>query len=447
MRVLRTSSKVLLPGSATVIFLLLLFPRSSSGQLPASNTVPNLEGLPVRSITIHGLEKMDGDVVRRRLELSVGSPYSSDTARRDERAITGLMTFWSVRIQVSGYPDRSRPQSVEVAIHIDERFAWFAAPQINWSPEEGWSYGFDLAYLNVARRGHQLFFSLLTGGARYLKVSFQNPWNGSNHQSFDFEGTAVHIRNNLYNFNESGERFNLEMGRWYGRNGRGIAGISYRRVVGANPAYSSTPGARFHDRLHSIWLYLGRNSTDPWGYPRIGTITGIRIERYGGFLGGNISGSALRATVINRRIIKGDWVSAGMMTLDGMWGEQPFWKLLTLGGANSVRGYPLGHYLVTRRWEVSGELQWYVVPMHVISLGKLGDQIVGVSLAVFLDAGGGNGIRRGPGESPWPDRTPTLISTGVGCYFHNALLGMIRIEVAWPEDGPRHSIFGLGIKF
>ena len=447
MRLLRTSSKALLPGSATLIILLLLFPRSSSAQLPASNPDQNLEGLPVRSIAIHGLEKMEEDVVRRRLELAVGSPYRSDTARRDERAITGLMTFWSVRIRASGYPDRSQPNSVDVEIIIDERFAWFAAPQINWTPEEEWSYGLDLAYLNVARKGHQLFLSLLTGGARYLKVSFQNPWNGSDHQSFDIEGSSVRVRNNLYKFDESGERFDFQMGRWYGRNGRGIAGVSYRRVVGVYPGYSSNPGAGFHDRLHSIWLYLGRNTTDTWDYPRIGTITGIRIERYGGFLGGNISGSALRATAISRRTIAGDCVLAGMMTLDGMWGEQPFWNLLTLGGANSVRGYPLGHYLVSRRWEVSGELQWYVVPMHIISLGKLGDQIVGVSLAAFLDAGGGNGIRRGQEEGPWPDRTPTLYSTGVGCYFHNALLGRIRIEIAWPEDGPRRSILGLGVKF
>jgi hemolysin activation/secretion protein len=145
--------------------------------------------------------------------------------------------------------------------------------------------------------------------------------------------------------------------------------------------------------------------------------------------------------------LSGKWVVAGLAVMNSSWGEVPFWRLFTLGGANSLRGYPLGHYLVTRRWELSGELQWYAIPMHIVELGSLGDQILGLSLSLFVDAGAGTGTRRGPVPGPWPDGTPTLMSGGLGCYLHNALLGTIRIEFAWPEYGPRQFIIGLGTKF
>lgn len=419
----------------------------SFGQASDARLRSGLEGLPIRTITIHGLENMDEDVVRRRLQLTVDKPYHVTTARRDERVITGLMTFWSVRIHAAGVPAGPNPRTVEVHIHIVERFAWFAAPQITWSPEEEWSYGLYGGHLNLARRGHRLYLSGLTGGVRYLMVSLHNPWNGPNHESFEIDVSNVRIRNNLYDLKESGERLSLKLGRWFGRTGRGQIGLLYRRVEGTYPWYAAFPGLHFHDRLHMFWFFLGRDTSDPWGYPRIGQTVGVRLEQNGGLLGGDLSGGAVRVSISRRDRISGNWILAGLVTHDSRWGDIPFWRLLTLGGANSLRGYPLGNYLVTRRWEITGELQWYAVPMHIVPMGILGDQIVGISLSLFVDAGAGSGVLRSLEPQPWSDRTPTLASGGVGCYFHNALFGTIRIEMAWPEHGPRQFIFGLGTKF
>lgn len=440
------SATGLLPMVAAL--LLLLIPDRSMAQSAPYQQSPRLEGLPIQSITIHGLENLEEDVVRRRLELTVGAPFSHETARRDERAITGLMLFWSVRIVAVGAPAGYEPRAVEVHVNLEERFALFAAPQMDWSPEEGWSCGAFGGHLNLARRGHRFYISGMAGGAGHLEAVIHNPWNGPHHESFAIRGTAVRIRNRLYNSKESGERLSLELGRWFGRTGRGKIGLLYRAVEGKTPSwYAPAPETPFRHRMHLLRLTLGHDTTDPWGHPRLGLSTVIRLEQYGGPLGGDFKGGAVRARAIRRQLIVGDLVLASLFTLDTEWGDIPFWRLLTVGGPNSIRGYPLGEYLVDRRWEITGELQWYVVPMQIVPMGVLGDQIMGISLSLFTDGGAGGGVRRSSQPEPRDDRTPTLVSWGAGCYFHNALFGTLRVELAWPERGHRRFIFGLGTKF
>jgi len=407
----------------------------------------SLEGLPVRSISLHGLRTMDEDVVRRRMDLRVEGRWLRETARRDERAITGLMIFWSVRIEAVGFPEDEPPVAVDVHLHLEEHIGWFLVPQLYWTPEEIWSYGLAAGHFNLAHRGHWLYLSAVTGGARYLGASVRNSWNGRHHESFSIGGSAVSINNRLLEFDEGGERFHYRFGRWFGRSGRAEAALEYRRVEGLMPHWTdiSVAGTHFQDRVVMTRVTLGVDTSDPWAFPRVGQQASIMLEQYVEALGGTLTGGKARG-VASRSIMLGrQFVIAGYGLFETQWGDIPFWRLLALGGMNSVRGYDLGAWLVNRRWEASGEFRWYVVPMRVIDTGFLGDQIVGISLSLFADAGAGSGIRRGSGTLL--GRTPTLRSIGAGIYLHNALLGTLRLEIAWPDGAERHWGFGLGMKF
>lgn len=412
------------------------------GQEPDRASV--LEGLPIASIAVEGLVHLDEDVILRRLDLRVGAPYRSDVARRDERAVSALAIFWLVRITPLPLPDESTPTAVAVVVEARERFAWFLMPQVSWTPEEEWSYGLAGGHLSVGGRGHRLYITALTGGARYLSVSLSNPWNGPNHQSFAIGGAVVRISNQLYDFHEAGERITGELGRWFGAGGRGRIGVRYQRVEADQPGITLSSPAE--DRLHAIWGSLGWDGTDPWAYPRLGRIATLRVEGFGGFLGGDLSGSTLTAGFTTHETVGGDWVLALLGLAEARYGDVPFWRLLPIGGPNSVRGYPLGHYLARRRWEAAAELQWYAVPMRSHDLGSLGEQILGISLSVFADLGAGFDVARGPGVGPWSTDTPVLRTLGVGATFHNAAFGNLRLEAAWADDGGRRLIFRLGNK-
>lgn len=413
----------------------LLFPGRAAAQQEKSH-----EGLPVSEVVLHGLETVDRDVVLRRMELRRGRRFRLRTARRDERAITALGFFWSVRVE----PEDPPADSVRVHVQLKERFAWFAVPQLEWMPEEGWSYGLTGGHLNLWGRGHRLFLSALTGGARYLSLSLSNPWNGTHHESFRIGGATVRIQNRLYDFVERGIRFNGELGRWFGEHGRGRIGFQYRVVRPDREGITFTGASE--DRYQGVWMYLGLDTTDPWAFPRLGWSGGLRIEGSGGPLGGHIHGGAVEADLVRRSALdRADrFVAAARLRAGTQWGDVPYWRLLALGGPNGVRGYPLGAWLVDERWEASAELRWYVMPMQIQEMGVLGDQIVGISLALFTDTGAGSGVRRVP-EGLWvTDRTPRLGSWGAGIRFHNALFGTARLEVAWSDRGGRQLFLALG---
>jgi outer membrane protein assembly factor BamA len=408
---------------------------------------PRLVGLPVRTVVIHGLESMDEEVVRRRLELRTGGRWDPVTARRDERAVTGLMIFWSVRITAMPFPADGRPEAVEVHLHLEERIGWFVLPQLFWTPAESWSYGLYAGHFNFARRGHWAYLSAVTGGARYLGARLRNSWNGPHHESFSLGGAIFDNRNRLLDFDEQGERFHYRVGRWFGRRGRAEAAFEYRRLSGMAPSWlpAGAAGAFFEDRLVLVRATLGSDTSDPWAVPRLGRWMTFVVEKGIGLLGGTVEGDRIVATAVTASSLGNRLVVSGMGMLDIQSGDIPFWRALNLGGMNSVRGYHLGAWLVNRRWEVSGEVRWFAMPMRRLEAGLLGDQIVGISLACFADAGLGYGIRRGP--DLMADRTPLLYSAGTGLYLHNALLGTLRLEIAWPAGaGPRWG-FGLGTRF
>jgi outer membrane protein assembly factor BamA len=390
---------------------------------------------------------MDEEVVLRRLELRPGSRWSAERARRDERAVTGLMIFWSVRITASRFPQEGEPDAVDVHLYLEERIGWFILPQLYWTPEESWSYGVAAGHFNVARRGHSFYLSAVTGGARYLSASLRNSWNGPHHESFSIGGSVVDIRNRLLNFDERGERFHYRLGRWFGRHGRAEAAIQYRHVSGLGPAWlpPGLAGTSFEDRMVALRLTLGTDTSDPWAVPRRGRWSSITLEQCADFLGGTFSGGRVRGMAVRSLGLGPRTTLAAYSLVISQWGEIPFWRTITLGGMNSVRGFGLGNWLVDHRWEFSGEFRWYFLPMRILDLGPLGDQIVGASFTLFTDAGIGHGIRRGPG--PADGRTPFLLSGGAGLYLLNALFGTLRLEVAWPEgSGPRWGL-GLGTKF
>ncbi|MFC1627864.1 BamA/TamA family outer membrane protein [Gemmatimonadota bacterium] len=429
-----------------LFFGLILTPAALGAQV-SDDPGTSLEGLPVRTITVHGLRTMEEDVVRRRMDLHVEGRWLMETARRDERAITGLMIFWSVRIEAIGFPQDVPPVAVDVHLHLDEHIGWFLVPQLYWTPEESWSYGLAAGHFNLARRGHWLYLSAVTGGARFISASVSNSWNGRHHESFSMGGSAVSINNRLLDFDEGGERFHYRFGRWFGRGVRAEAAFEYRLVEGLMPSWTdiTVAGTPFQNRMMLSRITLGIDTSDPWAFPRVGRRASITIEQSVEALGGTLTGGRARGVVSNSIMLDEQFVIAGYGLIESQWGDIPFWRLLSLGGMNSVRGYDLGTWLVNRRWEASGEFRWYIIPMRVIDTGFLGDQIVGISLALFADAGAGSGIRRGAGVPM--GLTPTLRSIGAGIYLHNALLGTLRMEVAWPDGARRHWGFGLGLKF
>jgi outer membrane protein assembly factor BamA len=432
------------PVPILALLLTLLSPALVRAQPDSTGTAVQLEGLPVVRVTLTGLEHLDEEVVLRRLTLRVGQPWHTRTARRDEYAVAALALFWSVHIRPEPEPAAGTPDGVTVRVVVEERFPWFVLPQITWSPEEGWSGGAAGGHLNVLRRGHRLYTTLLTGGTRYASLSLSNPWNGEHHERFHVGGALLRSDNRLFGFTERGERLNGEWGRWLGQAGRLGLGLGYQRVRSDKPGF--TVGEDADDRLHNGWLTLGFDTADPWAWPHLGTSGSIYMEGSGGGLGGDIH-DRTQALRLDTHLRLGDrWVLAALAGLDRRRGVDAFWRLLTLGGPFSVRGYPLGYYLVTERREAAVELQWYLSPMQAHPVPGLGEPIAGITLGLFADLGRGYGIQRAPADAALTGPTPLLFSGGLSLVFDSADLGRFAIEYARPRGERARWLFRLGTR-
>jgi outer membrane protein assembly factor BamA len=429
----------------TLALLLTLLPAAPlRAQQDSTATAALLEGLPVVGVTVTGLDHLDEEVVLRRLSLRVGQPWHARTARRDEYAVASLALFWSVHILPEPEPTEGRPRAVSVRVLVEERFPWFALPQVTWSPEEGWSGGLTGGHLNIARRGHRLFTTLLMGGTRYASLGLNNPWNGPHHERFRVGGAVLRARNRLFGFEESGERLNGEWGRWLGRVGRLSFGFGYQRVRSDVPGV--TAGDDADDRLLYGSLSMGFDTSDPYAWPHLGTSGGFYLEQSGGPFGAEIDDRTLTVRLDTHQRLSERWILAALASFDRRRGDEVFWRLLTLGGPFSVRGYPLGYYLVTERREATAELQWQLAPMSAHPLPGLGEPIAGISLAFFIDVGRGYGIRRAPAGAGLAGPTPWLFSGGISLVFDSADLGRFAVEFAQPQHERGRWLLRLGTR-
>jgi outer membrane protein assembly factor BamA len=430
---------------ALTLLLFLLPPAFARAQPDSTGTAASrLEGLPVTQLVVIGLYHLDEKVVLRRLSLQVGQPWWARTARRDEYAVAALALFWSVHILPEPDPAEGTPRGVTVRVLVQERFPWFVLPQVDWRPEEGWSGGLTGGHLNIARRGHRFFSTLMTGGTRYLSLSLSNPWNGPHHEHFRVGGALLKATNHLFGFEERGERFNGEWGRWLGRAGRLAFGFGYQRVRSDVPGV--TAGDDAEDRLHFASLSLGFDTADPWAWPRLGTSGGFYLEHSGGPFGGEIDDRTLTVRLDTHQRLSERWIFAALASLDRRNGDPAFWRLLSLGGPFSIRGYPLGYYLVTERRELSAELQWELAPMAAHLLPGMGEPIAGIFLAFFMDAGRGYDLHRAPVGADLSGPTPWLLSGGLSLVFDSADLGRFAIEYARPRGERARWLFRLGTR-
>jgi outer membrane protein assembly factor BamA len=416
--------------------LLLGLPVAAGAQAPPEHSAGRLEGLLIAEVRLEGLSRTTEDVVRRRMLTRPGERFRHETALRDERVITALGLFWSVHIKAEPLESQSAaPSEVIVTVRLRERLGWFIMPEIDWTPEQGWSYGLTGGHLNVMRRGHRLFGTAMVGPASVFSISLGNPWSGASRQSFLVNLRRTRLSSRLYRIRETNNWFGLQAGRWFGEWARMAGGMLYRQL--RTPEPGTTMSDTGLDRMHLVWFYLGFDTSDPWNVPRRGLNGGIRLEGYGGPLGGNVQGHALLAEVAGALPLRHTvLLLAGRTLAEAQLGrDRPFWRLRSLGGPMSLRGYPLGHWLVERRLESALELQWYFLPMRTYPTGLAGDQIVGLSLALFADAGFGHGLRRGPGSEQGVGRTPLAGSAGLCLRLHHALLGTARSGIAWSDRG------------
>jgi outer membrane protein assembly factor BamA len=339
-------------------------------ELTGADSLSDLEGLPVKSLTVSGFNKTKPYILEREFETRVGQPFSKDTFTKDLLRLENLGVVSSADVNMQA-------DSAGVAIEvIVTEMPWLVPyPMISYTEQNGWSVGAGMASLNLAGRAIRLSGSVLVGGVNNLTGALSWPWITGSHVSLDARMAHVERLDKLNEFNETSNELTPAVGSWIGRSGRVAARLSWFQMRSDRDSITLEPDNI--DDWTSLGISLGLDTRSSWRDPHHGWWNEVLLTR------SSLTGASTNywtAILDIRRyqpvsgesqFMLGALTSMQSGTPDA---DVPQYMLYRMGGANSIRGYnieELGRVLVGKNQMIyTAEFQHNLVPIREYRLFK-----------------------------------------------------------------------------
>ncbi len=212
-----------------------------------------------------------------------------------------------------------------------------------YTEEDGFSIGPGVSSLNLGGRAVALSARAYFGAADQYWARMTWPWLSGNHVSFEAYAarlTRFDVRNE---FEEESDEVYARVGRYLGDHGRLSGRAWFLQMHSDVDGITLSPDNM--DQLFGLYVTAGTDTRDSWRVPRSGWQNEVELGKVGGFLPGEGDFESLVLDV--RR-----WLPTGESTklqLSGLLSMQsgtigvdvPLYMRYQIGGANSVRGYPV----------------------------------------------------------------------------------------------------------
>lgn len=353
-----------------------------------------------------GLTTLPKKIVDFEKTYKEGDPYNRQELfhTQSQLYLTGLLE--SVRIQTSTTTDKT----ADVSIQLEQKRLKWIKGGVGWGSEEKERVTLILQHENLWQHAHRMeLMGTVSRIWKEYKTDYVIPyflntrteqrntvsWRSENREGHDFERTLA----------------SFGVGRDLTYNIKGSLAFEIKRTLTFNvdPEIASiTPS---HSDGRSLVSALNRDKTNDPFFPTHGTRTNLRLQRSGGFLGGNIHFNKGSMEVAAYESLWGPLVSAiavrfGVVQEFPPSPDVPIYERFFMGGANSVRGYhergvgptdrhgnPLGgEWKFGSTFELRFPLFWRLNGALFIDGGQVGPtpQTVDPNKWKF---GGGGGIR------------------------------------------------------
>ncbi|MEJ2503136.1 MAG: BamA/TamA family outer membrane protein, partial [Gemmatimonadota bacterium] len=172
-------------------------------------------------------------------------------------------------------------------------------------------------------------------------------------------------------------------------------------------------------------------------YPTSGWYFVVSAMQNGGPLGGSVDYGRLEVDVRRYVEITGPRHSLAFYSLFGLTSgdvgvDVPLHQEFSLGGTNSVRGWPIGSRTGKNEWINTAEYWWNILPASAFRFWFV-HWSMGLQLAAFADAGTAWNTDREFSRS-W------IGGGGLGARLTVPQVGLVRFDVALGEDRPDFSL-------
>ncbi len=399
------------------------------------------EGRRVSAVEIQGNRTTHEGVIRREIRTRVGAPLSLTRLDHDVVRLVNLAIFSDVRVEAS----EAGGGGVRVRFVLKESPSWLPLAAVNYTEVNGLSVGPAVSALNLFGQGIKLDGRAYFGGTTQYRAAFSWPWIwGSNHNSVTLLAARRDRADELRGFHETSQELTPRLGRFLGDHGRVALGFSYFRMHSDVAGITLSPTN--DDTLLRLAASLGWDTRDSWRVPRVGWQNELELWKTGGFLGGD--GDSWSMNLDLRRWIpttsRQKLLLSGLVSLQsGRYGRDvPVYLDYRLGGANSVRGYPVetGKELFGKNQILgTAEYSFTLTPLRRWDLAFLSFS-VGTELTLFADAGV---VWNAPEELGW---RRTRGGLGVGLRLLIPSNEMARIDLGWSPEGGLQLHLGGGSK-
>ncbi|MCI0691517.1 BamA/TamA family outer membrane protein [candidate division KSB1 bacterium] len=432
----------------------------------------------IAKILVSGNRFTKTQVILREMQTEVGDTVDVGILQEDQKRIYNLGLFNRVEID-----SLQQPEGVHLLVGVSEYplYPFYVRPfLILHRNDNDWkklSYGLGIAHLNFRGRNEKAIISAWAGYDPGVALDYSNPWLfGSTQLLTGFRFAIQRVRDlSFANIDSIVDQRRIggswSLGRRFGLFTYLSFNVGYTELK-FNPAVKEALEPLNHEHLPSAGLTFIYDKRDLFEYPRSGVFAKLWAQRTG-FNSQHVHfwryGADLRGY---KKIYRGLSLGARVMTNLAQ-EEIPFYERVFLGYSTRVRGHfnrnendaiqsPAGAPLANKTTLLkdegenlifsSIELRFPILPLRYFSVndgsalgGYLQNLKFGLSAGIFFDYGR-VWFQKSPLDRPRHVLPPQL-GYGAGLHIHLPYINLLRLELAFDEEGRSERIVDIGVAF
>ncbi len=381
----------------------------------------------INRVHIEGNVKTRDNVIRREMRLSDGDLFSGTDLRRSNERLHRLDYFETVEIEPVPTPE---DDEIDLVVRVSEQPTGMLSAGAGYSSYDKLFFTGMIQQRNLFGKGYSLGFSGSFGSRTTMfDLSFWNPYFRDSNLGL---GTDLYwIDDDFFTYDKQTRggrlRFSYPLGEystmyWHYRLDRytieNITSDAHRDIVDLEGENWSS----------ALYLAATRDTTDRRLNPSRGTVNTLSMEYAGGLIGGddNFVKYIYRSDYYRLLFWKAifHWRGQAGYVMQNTSEKIPNFELFTLGGINSIRGYPARE--VAPRFddgEIKGGNKHFFTNLELIF--PLNEDL-GIMGLVFFDAGNA-------WDSDESVDMDLFKSIGAGIRWYSPL-GPIRVEYGYGLD-------------
>lgn len=415
-----------------------------------------LRGWPLQEIVLEGNRRTRDATILRELFLQPGDAFDPDLLERDLRFLEGLSIFAGVGVAVT--PDAG---AVRVTYFLMERgdTRWGLVYPVADYREGDVRLGAVYRHRSLLGGREDLWLEYSAGWEERARVSLGRPWlrgHPIDHR-LDYRLVDRDDEDELHT-ERLGISFWFSLSRRRPLEHRFLCSLAWgeRSFLATPVGAKDDRRERHYEQFSAIGLGYARDTRDSFLQPRRGGQFEVTGTLYDPALGSTVALRQVQLFLTHYRSLPRGWVGAlGLESLN-RWGGLFYKGVSSLGGLDSVRGYPGGsidgwvgadtpagprgrNHLLLR-----GELRRNLLPRFAVELPILGVVDIQLEAALFADAG--FLWSRDRFLLPQASRT-RLHGAGTGLRAYTPIGDVLRLEAALGEAGRYEIHLGSGLRF